>query len=216
MRDITILTVANARYFQLLEGMVRSAEKNFSRASMIVELVNMESKYLKIVEQWHSDITVRSTSVEKSLEKNFCTNRRAFLFREYRKKKFGHMMWLDADSVIRRPCDDLADHLLSCDLTMRMKTEKKFAAGTIGMGNSQICTEMTNEYYRMVEADSSWMSNQNNLNNLYAKFKKRIRFKPLPNTYCDVWLSDEGVIWAAKARKKKSEKFLSELNKFLK
>ena len=87
MKKITILTVANAPYFQLLEGMVRSAEKNFPRANMIVELINMGSEHLKIVEQWHSDIIVRSVAVEKSAERNFCTNRRAALFREYRKKE---------------------------------------------------------------------------------------------------------------------------------
>lgn len=216
MKKITILTVANAPYFQLLEGMVRSAEKNFPRANMMVELVNMGSEYLKIVEQWHSDIIVRSVAVEKSAERNFCTNRRAALFREYRKKESGPLIWIDADSLIRRPCNDLADHILSCDLTMRNKTKNKFAAGTIGIGNSRICTELVNRYYEMVKADTSWMSNQNNLNRLYAEFKKRINFVSLPNIYCDVWLSDEGIIWAAKARKKKSERYLRELNEFLK
>ena len=218
MRDVTILTVADGAYFSLLKGLVKSADVNFSRASLIVELVNVEEKHLDEIKSLHSDILVRILNKNFNSEhekKCFCTNRRASLFREFRQKEYGPLMWLDADSIIRSSCNALADHLLSCDLTMRpKKTKATFAAGTIGLVVSPVCVEMAGRYEHLTNGVATWMSNQLNLNKLYRQYKKRINFKPLPNIYCDVLLSDEGIIWAAKSRKKSAKRYRRELAKW--
>ena len=78
-----------------------------------------------------------------------------------------------------------------------------------------MCKEFALKYEQSVNSDHSWMSDQKNLNLAHRAFRKRINFVPLPHNYCDVWLSDEGAIWAAKSKKKNSKRYVHELNKFL-
>lgn len=217
MKRVLLISVADADYFRYMQGMVKSAAKNFPEASLFIELINMDEASADILRQSHPDIQVRITSKKfgsKGEKRCFCASRRASLFAELWNKTTP-MIWLDADSIIRRSCKELADLVNSHDIIMRQKRKGHFASGTIGIGTSDICRELTLKYEEYVNADHSWMSDQNNLNRVWKEFRKRIYFVALPHTFCDVWLSDDGAIWAAKAKKKKAAKYVHELNSFL-
>lgn len=217
-REILLFSVADAAYFKYMQGLVKSAAINFPEARMFVELVNMDKESALLLESQHPKIQVRVINKIFDCEhskKCFCASRRASLFVELFDSTPTPMMWLDADSLVRRPCKGLVDLMFSCDLSMRQKRKGHFASGTICLGTSDICKQFAIRYEECVNADHSWMSDQNNLNKVHRIFRKRINFVPLPHTYCDVWFSEEGAIWAAKARKKTSKKYIHELNRFL-
>ena len=52
------------------------------------------------------------------------------------------------------------------------------------------------------------------LNKTYQGLKNHIDFKPLPNKFCDVWFSDDGVLWTAKGTTRGNEKFIKKLNEY--
>lgn len=214
---ILVFSVADAAYYKYLRGMVRSAAVNFPQANMFVELVNLDQSHADALQKLHPKISIRLEKRKfktKFDQKCFCAGRRASLFVELYSKS-APAMWLDADSIIRRPCDELVSLLYNCDLTMRPKSAGRFASGTIGLGRAKVCLLLAKKYKTYVNADHTWMSDQNNLNRVYREFKKSIRFTPLPKTFCDVWLSEEGAIWAAKSKKKNSVRYLEELSKYL-
>lgn len=218
MSSIKIISLADEDYFEYLCCCVASASLNFSEASFFVVLVNPKENYKERLKSIHNniEIVIEKKDFSSHQEKKcYCASRRAFLFYDLRSKTDDILLWIDADSIIRSSCKDLIEHLNSCDITMRPKDNPgKFASGVIGVNNSNICYDFVEEYYKRVSKDNSWMSDQNNLNETYSFFKDKINYQPLENKYCDVWLSEDGVIWEAKSKKKKDKKYLKEMRKY--
>jgi hypothetical protein len=218
MKDITIISLADPDYFEYLVCFVKSANVNFPSASFYAVLVNPIEGQADELKNSHDNIeVVVETKKFKSIQekKCYCASRRAKLFYDLRSQTEDMLIWIDADSIIRGSCDDLIKHLDSCELTMRpKKTPDKFASGVIGIGNSEVCVNFIAEYNEKVSKDKSWMSDQNNLNDTYVLFKDVINFKPLPDKYCDVWLSDDGIIWEAKSKKKRGKRYVKEMKKY--
>lgn len=218
MKEIKIISLADSSYFEYLLCFVRSASKYFPSALFHAVLVNPLEGQVEQLKDSHDRIDVVVEEVKfktKQAKKCYCASRRAYLFHKLREEFDGILLWVDADSIIRGSCDDLIQHLDSCELTMRPKSDREgcFASGVIGIGNSQICKDFIKEYYRRVLKDKTWMSDQNNLNITYGLFKNMINFKPLDDKYCDVWLSDDGIIWEAKSDKKRGERYIQEMEK---
>lgn len=218
MKGIKVITLADAAYFKYVKAFVNSCKINFSNASLHLVLVNMTEVDRSEVESMHPNIEVVIEEVDfaDDLEKRcYCTNRRAHLFKYLRDKTDDMLLWVDADSIFRKDCSFLTEHLNSCELTMRRKKRAdKFAAGIIGIYSTPICKEFIDYYYDLVEADKGWMSNQVHLRDAYLEFKDRINFDFLDKRYCDVWLSDDGVIWTAKSKLKNTEKYVKEMKKY--
>lgn len=216
MSNIKIITLSDGAYFNLLIPMVNSVNINFPEANMHIVLVNIEEEKDELIRKINPTYEVVHENVDLKGNdlKCYCTNRRMFLLNDIRGMDNSFLIWIDADSLVRKRCDELVALSHSCELTMRQKTEKKHAAGVIGIGNSNVCKEFLNRYSLIGEIEKDWMSNQRNLSNIYKEFKDRISYKPLPNKFCDVWLSDDGVIWAAKSKLKKSEKYIKEKEKY--
>ena len=215
IEKITILTLANMTYYQYLLPLVKSVNCFFNEAKMEIYLVDFGGdKELEEICSVNSNYNIHFVKSPKSIPiKCYCTNARADLFYQHRRINDDILLWIDADSIILKSCDDLGKHLRSCELTMRAKSLDRFAAGVIGIGYSDICHRMVDRYrYMVTKRYSEWMANQECLNVLYGEFKDIVEFKPLPKIYCDVWLSDEGVIWAAKADKKMDQKYVSAIN----
>ena len=219
MSSITIITLADGEYFKLMLGMIRSLRVHWSQASVYAVLVNSTDRQERVLRAAHDRITIirDNLSFSSNNEKRcYCTNRRGYLFKKLRQKLSGHLLWIDADAIFRKKCDSFMSHVLGCELTMRPKDLKRgtFAAGVIGIGDSVVCNEFIEDYYSEVNRDGDWMSNQRNLNKTYWKYKEKIDYKVLDKKYCDVWLSDEGVLWQAKSKLKKNKKYKLEVKKY--
>ena len=219
MSNITIVTLADVSYYKVLFSMISSVNVFCGDINIHVVLVNADKSHEEKLKKCHDKINIEMENVKFSTEgekRNYCTNRRAYLFKILRDVYEGHLVWVDADSIFRGDATDFKKHISDCEITMRPKDLKKgtFAAGVIGIGDTPICRDFINSYYDRVESEKDWMSNQRNLNETYRGYKGKINFKPLDKKYCDVWLSDKGVLWAAKSKQKKDKRYLSEIAKY--
>jgi hypothetical protein len=219
LKDITIISLADDVYYQYLKSLVISATINFPQALLFIVLVNMDKKFRDELLSYNSKmkVEIEQVNIPPGYDRAcYCASRRAFLFKKLREETSNILLWVDADSIIRKPCNDLISHLNSCDVTMRPKVSGRFASGIIGINSSDVCNNFINRYYDLVKDDKDWMSDQKNLNRTYLEFKDTINFVPLANIYCDVWLSRQGVIWTAKSKTKKSNKYREEMTKYQK
>lgn len=217
MKDITLISLSDESYYPYLKVLVKSAVKNFPQANLFVVLVNMDEKYKKEIEGLSPGIRVEMEKVSfpgEHEKRCYCASRRAFLFKKLREETDDILLWVDADSIIRKSCDGLIQHLNSCELTMRSKSKGRFASGVIGVDSSDICNEFIEEYYNEVSKHSDWMNDQKSLHTVYLKFQDRIKFRYLERTYCEVSLTEDAVIWAAKSHRKNSKKYISEMRKY--
>ena len=113
-------------------------------------------------------------------------------------------------------------------LLKKGKKPSGFMAGVIVLGNSDGALEFAKEYDRLLPRLSYlkarlnhdgpicqlpgtikkiWMSNQDLLQTLYKKFKKKINFVELPQKYLDCSFSPDTAIWSVKTSNRKNKMF---------
>lgn len=219
MASIRIISLANDGYYSYLRALVASAAVNFSIAKMHVVLVNVSKKKKLTLQSMHPNIIVDSETVDFThmSEGCYCARRRAHLFQRIRKVTSDTLMWIDADSIIRKDCNHLNEELASFDLaTVRKKRTGTLRSGIIAVGNSKASRNFINRYEKSLITDHRWMADQIHLNRIYHDMEKELKFRPLSSWYCDVWMRPLGSIWTAKSKKKHSRKYLQEAEKYTK
>jgi len=171
MKDTTIMTTANLKYIEYFYVFLKSAAANFPQAKIYAVLVNVP-KMPKIEESMKSanpNLHIKYEKKEFTLEYSdleyaeaiYCANRRALMFKEASEMYKGHnILWADADSIFRKDCTELAQHLNDCDLTLIPKTLngppwKEFAAGVIGIKSNDKMKSFILEYEQMVYNDTT-------------------------------------------------------------
>jgi len=217
LKNITLISLADSAYYKYLKVLVKSAIINFPQAKLHIVLVNMGEEHRVAIKSLGENIRVdiETVSFPGEHEKRcYCASRRAFLFKKLREETDDVLLWIDADSIIRKPCDDLISHLNSCELTMRSKSKGRFASGVIGVDSTDVCNMFIEEYYAEVSRHNDWMNDQRSLHQVYLRFKDKIKFNYLPRTYCEVSLTEEAVIWTAKSHRKDGKKYRAEMAKY--
>lgn len=227
--DIVLISLADAEYFKYLRILAISQSINLPDVPMLVFLVNcdksMAREMVALNKNCHVEIEHKSFKSEHQ-KRCYCAQRRAYLFKSIRNSARKHMIWIDADSIIRKPCQSLIEHSLSCDFSAKVKrvsskqksSGAKFASGVLSIGVSPDCDLFIDYYYRACQnkkgKEINWLDDQLKLTETFDNLGFRLHSNPLPETYCDTSLSDESVIWAAKADLKYSQKYLKEMEKF--
>ncbi len=217
MPHVRIVSLADPAYFGLLKGLVASAAVNFPTATMHVVLVNVGAKDCKLIKTLHPNIIVEEEKVDFSkLDKRcYCARRRAFLFKRIRATTDDILLWIDADCLIRRNCDNLANELATCDLAAVLRSNGTMRSGIIAVGSTHAVWPFVKKYEKALQTDHSWMADQIHLNKIYKSMKSELNFKALSDVYCDVWFRKKGIIWAAKSDLKSNPKFQEEMRKYV-
>lgn len=235
-----IITATDKAYFNFAKVLVKSATINFPESSMYIELINMDENAKAIIKKICPKCEVELKSVRfkyDAQKKCFCTNRRARLFEKLRNRCDDILIWVDADSIIRKPCDELKEIASKHDVSIAtrfIKNKKRILAGVIAFNNTEKANKLLKRYITIMKKENKWqkvkdidklvndgftwkvwMSNQMVLNRLcMVTMKDEISFGELGNKHCDCYLTDDGVIWAAKNTHKKSQIYLKELKKY--
>lgn len=236
-----IISSCDETYFEFLKVMVKSAVVNFPDASIYAELINMTEDHVKTM----TDIAPQVESHIKEVKfdtvnqrKCFCTNRRTELFNKLRNRCDDMLIWIDADSIVRKPCDEFKSIIDKHDVSavVRPAPHSSLRGGIIAINNTKGGNLFLERYVQIMKAENQWqkvgnrpklesdgftwrvwMANQSVLDYLCRKdkeMKRLMKFGALSNKFCDVHLSERGVIWAAKNKLKTSPVYLEELKKY--
>ncbi len=219
MASIRVVSLADDEYYCYIRALVGSAAVNFPIAKMHVVLVNVDESKALALKSMHPNIIVESEKIDfvkaKMCKRCYCARRRAFLFKRIRKVTSDTLVWIDADSIIRKNCDHLNEKLASYDLaTVCKRKTGRLRSGIIAVGNSKASRHFINRYEKSLITDHRWMADQDNLNKVYKNMRKELKFWSLPGWYCDVWMRPLGSIWTAKSKLKHSKKYRQEMKKY--
>lgn len=223
---MTIISVADPVYFNYLHCLVKSAEKYCPWAKFHAYLINPEKEFEGLLKSSHSDIEVTVENKEfrdDHSKRCYCANKRAYLM-NFMSSQDRPSIWIDADSIIRAPCEELKDICLNYDFSAKEKPPKsksKFASGVICIGTSEAAKKFTKIYKKRLRGDDdknrTWCEDQFTLGKVFKEIRSSkygLKYCPLPPKYCDTSLSEEGIIWAAKSNLKESQKYQEEIKKY--
>ena len=218
---IILFSLADAKYFRYIKALVRSSREYFPDSIFHIFLVNVDKEcIMQLTGINNCMISTEKRNFSNELEKKcYCASRRGFLFTKLRRRyPNAHLVWIDSDSVFIKNAESFKKHILSCDVSMRPKNLilGKFASGVIISGPNSI--DFFNEYYNKINKRinlNDWTSDQKMLNLNYRQFKDKINFKSLPKIFCDVWYSNEGVLWVAKGKCRNNSRYQMEIKKWI-
>lgn len=209
-KGIKFFTAVNQAYYNYALALEASLLKNTGER-LTIFTINFcaNDKPFRI----RTDIPIKKEMVGKfTYEAAACMRSRAALFYNMilslRATGISYMvMWIDADSLVRKPIDGLIEHIQDCRVTAKQKGPNDYASGVMGIGTNALGFSVL--YKFLVSNDEHWKSDQRNLVKTIQAFEG-CGFKPLPEIYCDTGFTDDGVIWTAKIKCHDDPKWLKE------
>ncbi|MCP4651982.1 MAG: hypothetical protein GY858_01165 [Candidatus Omnitrophica bacterium] len=185
---ITLISIADRKYLAYLKVLVRSAKANFPEAEMYCVLVNCKDS---ICDEYIS------TELKGAALEAFCANLRTSVLHKLRQKREGILVWMDADTIIRKPCNGLIKHLKSCDVTAREKDKSGYFTGLVGINDTKQATSFLDKWNEKMKGKDNWFADQHTFDDVSNDYD----VKTLPLTYLDFKLNNDSVIWVGKGRK---------------
>jgi len=156
--------------------------------------------------------------------KRYCAGFRTYIFSSQNRRQSGNstLVWIDADSIVRSPLSAIEEFCENnvFDMSARGKNTKfKFASGFVIQKDTPSAREFGKIWNRKWQKrfdSGEWTADQNAFNDTVAYTTSRLIASTIvaPREFCDVWLSDEGLIWQAKHQTKMKKRYVDEMKKY--
>ncbi len=126
-----------------------------------------------------------------------------------------YILYLDADSIIRKPINELIESCKLNDLVINKCTKKSYyrkgfrlRTGVFSIKNTPIMKNFLQHLLKLINL-KQWFSDQDSIQDIYIEFNNKIKFKLLDSRYID-WNYDlNSEIWVGKGDNKyKNKKYL--------
>lgn len=223
---ITIATIAsNGYYAQFAKALAISAKQNFPDCRFAIEMFNSDSKTCDDFYKIQPGCYIRLQTCEKTKEREICSNHKGEFLKHLRKKgNTDVLLWIDADSLIMKPCNDMSV-FMNNDICVRFKETKTnfngvlaldVFAGVFSFGNSSLAVGMLKTYCEYVSENISWGSDQLNLARICAEFSEA-KIGSLSDSFLDNNVGSSSYIWSLKCEPKEiNGRFMKKREEFLK
>lgn len=226
---ITFATVASQKYVDYAKALVSSAFVHQPDAKFFVELINVTKQERKDFVRRNPQCEVILDTMKPGMEERvYCSNQKGPLLSRIRESGNTDMlMWIDADSIIRKPVDSILEYAQK-DMCIRIKPTKKIMeglnvnecySGVFTFGN----TPGGNEHLKMLRQLTSnekkvyWASDQDYLSYVFAVCQSQNRNTHfLPDTFLDFKMKSDSLLWTLKCTPKTiNARFHREHRKYL-
>lgn len=213
-KRIKFFTAVNQAYYPYAKALANSLKENDGE-SLIIYSINFDARDCLRVRHDMVDAMVGKFSYEAAFCMRFRARAFAPMLLDYFRYKDGptFLFWIDADSLVRKPLDELYAHVADCYVTAKQKGENEYASGVLGISTDAIPFART--YEKLVRKDDHWKSDQRNLAVAIDLYRDQNIFKPLPEKFCDTGFADDSPIWTAKIKCHNDPKWIKEYEHYL-
>lgn len=217
MAKVLVVSYCDNYYFDYILAMARSCEKNFSEARMLLYGINWSHEQMKMVSETSAAVCSEKVKFDENKYRiNWIYRYRIELFCQLSLlDMYDAIYYVDSDTLFRAPCDGLSDHLMSCDITMRMKNKNAFAGSTIGFKPGYAASAFFSKFKDIIRGDHTTGATQYRLIDAYNEVKDNLIFKPIPPNFCSPWLDKGHAVWEGNGQKKMGKKWKKEMAKWL-
>lgn len=221
---VTVCTLASDSYVHFAKALTVSARINWPSVKMVVALVNAPTSAKEEFEKAHPNCQVFLQTCKKGKERAVCSNRKGALLQQVRNEgNKDTLMWVDADSLICRPCENL-ESMLNANMCVRLKKSitkirgsliRDCYSGVFSFGPSKQATAMLDEYKSYGDAGIYFGSDQDNLAYTYDRHSNK-GLGELPSSLLDFEMLPDSFIWTLKCKPKEiNARFMRQHREYL-
>lgn len=212
----TLLAIGDGEYLDHLRILAASIHRNFRECRIHFHLINIESSKAAELRQIHSEssFSFENTAFNTEKEKRaYCANVRPRIILNLLKAETDLVLYLDADSIVRKSLCDLVSKIRRHDIAILHRAQTgderiRFATGVVGIKNTKNSLSFVCEWAELVEKNIYvWYSDQLCFSHTYDALKNKIDLVNLPAQFIDWSFSFATPIWTGKGQRKYSEKF---------
>ncbi len=230
--ELTILAIADPDFVPRLRALAASVAANMPSALLHACLVNADDEHAAEIVATHAncefsfvDAQLDATSMKIGLDgitpytekAGFCVNLRGRKTLELLREGTKRVLFLDADSIIRRDLGPLCALIDSSDVVIHKRPHEQdymgVAGGVIGVRPSPGGIEFFERAVARIDAigNSDFFSDQLAFTQTIAELGDRVRIAHLPKAYIDWEFEPDSFIWTGKGRRKfENETYLTE------
>lgn len=126
-----------------------------------------------------------------------------------------YILYLDADSIVRKPLNQLIDYCKNHDLVINKCTKKSYyrkgfrlRTGVFSIKNTPIMLQFLQNLLNRINLNK-WFSDQDSIQDTFIEYEDDIKLKIINNNYIDWYYDDTSEIWVGKGENKFSnQKYL--------
>ena len=229
---IKLFTACDLGYFWHAAHLISSAKKNAENVPLCLFIVNVTdvelSHIVQLVSELHDKATVIPIAPPDEITGDkliaWCAGVRTFIMgmNDLRNQFFESddtLVWLDADSIIRKPIESFLEFIQNNDFDMAARGKNddfKYASGVVVQKPTTPAQRFGSRWHQNWGAlFGEWTADQNAFNQSSYELKDSVKVQKLPKKFCDVWLSEEGVIWQAKHQTKQIKRYTDEMSQYV-
>jgi hypothetical protein len=145
----------------------------------------------------------KHNNLEYTQKQAYCANIRFHIINNIISKN-KYVLYLDADSIIRKPINQLLDNCNKYDLIINKCTEKKYyrkgfrlRTGVFSIRNTPKMINFLQDIIKNINLNS-WFSDQDNIQDTFIEYVDNINFKILEKSYIDWKYNLDSFIWVGK------------------
>ena len=225
---LTVASYCDHYYYKYILVLMKGVAMFLPEAHPYCLLINCDANHEKCLRKVCPKIEIEHEHVRfdnSHVHKSYIYRRRVKLWHRLVNERKGCVFCPDADSIIRKPCVGLVEHLASCDLTMRVKdyspnflskAKVSFAGSTVGFKCNPIGQRFMDAYVRENDCDYRKMATMKVLSKaFYAVRDLACTLKHLPREYCSPWHGDGDILWEGNGAKKQTPEWAKESKRIL-
>ena len=195
--------------------MADAEKEKINELKALLKHANPSARIIEVVQEFDKTVSfgpTQSGRIAAGFRTVVFSNRTKFFNEE------DTLVWVDADSIVREDLSVVSDFCKEdFDVAARGKNDKlKFASGFIIVKPTPSAEKFSNLLYNNWEkrfSENEWTADQNAFNEAARSLVGETSVLKAPKVFCDVWLSDEGVIWQAKHQTKIKKRYVDEMRK---
>lgn len=212
--SLTIFSVSDPAYLSHLEALAASVHASYPQAKLHFHLVNTASSIGERLLRFHPATTIcyeEKRFDSDAARRAYCANVRARVMHELLKSGVPLVLYLDADSLVRRDLTPFIQELRRHDVAAHWRTEQAddpegkmpLMAGVVGVHNTPQSRAFAERWKDFVDDHLfDWFSDQVYLAEAYRELKAELRLWGMPARYIDWHFCCNSAIWVGKGQRK--------------
>ena len=235
MGELTILGVSDSSYLPFIRILFNSIKCNVKIPYKFhLHTINVPEKKINFFKDTYENIEFTGDKIEldetsnssnsfnKSKKAAYCANIRAKVLHYLMTRGDEYILYLDADSIVRKDLEELFLLIKDTDLIIFRRDEQqdsrtKVLTSVIGINNNVRSLRFIENWKRFMIQDRiiySWFSDQTYFYKSMLKHPD-VKVSPLPALYVDSGFENKSFIWNGKGnRKYKSREYTKEMQSY--
>ncbi len=234
-----LLTACDEKYLQEAKILIKSCAKHEPSQHFHLFLVNTPPKYDTVIHSWHPHINIEHVTWPYDVKnwRGIMCSARSIPIQKVLETSREPTIYLDSDTIIRKPLTELFHLLEKADLLVKYRPElehfgvagtkhaSKFNSGVIAVRPSEIGLRFAQTYNKLLrefinsgspivayraEHHVNVYADQELLFVAYLQLQDQIKFQALPNKFNDAQFKKDSVIWHGKGTAREHPHYIKE------